>query len=264
MEQACIELRESVRLRKLLGIILSLGNRVESANEGRKDKVAAGLYLDSLAKLSQVKAFDKEKTSFLHYVVKVVERNNADVLSFGELDLASVLKADRISWTQHQEQMRVTTERIKKIRSLALQQAQLSIRSSDSHFHNDEVLLLRATRVGMFVVNASKTLCQIRVKTNEIEEKSKDLMRYFQLEKNTSISHIFSIVTDFIRSVDRARNENKVRKKNELVHTLHDVVDAANSFAHLFVDFSSHVILCLPVSASVALHIIVLGSRREA
>jgi len=146
-----------VRLRKLLGIILSLGNRVESANEGRKDKVAAGLYLDSLAKLSQVKAFDKE-TSFLHYVVSIVERNNhANFLSFGD-DLPNVLKANRISWNSHQELIRVTTDRVRKIRSLAIQQAKLSVRSNNTHLHNDEVLLLRGTRVGMFVVNASKTI----------------------------------------------------------------------------------------------------------
>lgn len=213
LEQACLELRGSISLRKLLGIVLNLGNKIESAGEGREGKVAKGLCLDSLSKLPQVKAFDEDKTSFLHYVVMVVDRNNSDLLSQLQDDLTSVFKADRISWGQHQEQLRVTKARIESVRSLALQQAERSVTKRNSHVYKEEVLLLRATRVGMFVVNASKIMSEIQERVNELEENFANLMRYFALENSTSIQphDLFGIITAFVRSVNTARNDNKVR-----------------------------------------------------
>jgi len=60
---ACDDVKISLELKKLLKIILTLGNRM---NEGSN----RGFTLDSLLKLSDAKAFDK-KTSILHFLVQV-------------------------------------------------------------------------------------------------------------------------------------------------------------------------------------------------
>lgn len=216
MEQACAELRNSVRLRKLLGIILFLGNRLNLA--GMEDKVpAAGLTLDSLSKLDQVKAFDEAKTTFLQYMVKIVGRNKPDLLSFKD-DLASVLKAERLSWDR--EQLCLINGRIERVRSLALRHARQTASNSNRHVLNEDVLLLRTTRVGMFVVNAEKTLSQIQEKANELDAQFEDLMVYFSAT-SMQPNDLFRTIAAFVRSVDKARNDNRVCQGHK-VHTKRD------------------------------------------
>lgn len=52
--KACAELRQSSRLRKLLGLILKLGNLINTGGEG---KMAKGFSLDALLKLNEVRMF---------------------------------------------------------------------------------------------------------------------------------------------------------------------------------------------------------------
>ena len=56
VEKACDELKESVSLRKLLGIVLNIGNRLNTAGPTRKGKAGA-FTIKSLLKLNQAKAF---------------------------------------------------------------------------------------------------------------------------------------------------------------------------------------------------------------
>ncbi|CAN0103280.1 unnamed protein product, partial [Ectocarpus fasciculatus] len=79
--------RLSRRLKKLLGIILKLGNQL---NEGQ----TTGFTLDSLLKLNTAKAFDK-KTSILHYLVMLARRNDPTLLDFKD-DLKHVFPASRL------------------------------------------------------------------------------------------------------------------------------------------------------------------------
>jgi hypothetical protein len=73
VELACDELKNSDHFRKLLGIVLNLGNHLNTAGTTGKQKAGA-FSLNSLLELSQAKAFDK-KTTFLQYVVLVVQRD---------------------------------------------------------------------------------------------------------------------------------------------------------------------------------------------
>ena len=63
IERACDDVKISLELKKLLKVVLTLGNHM---NEGQQ----TAFTLDSLLKLNEAKAFDK-KTSILHYLVQV-------------------------------------------------------------------------------------------------------------------------------------------------------------------------------------------------
>ena len=52
VEKACDELKESVRLRKLLCIVLNIGNRLNTAGPTKKGKAGA-FTIESLLKLNQ-------------------------------------------------------------------------------------------------------------------------------------------------------------------------------------------------------------------
>ena len=89
IQKSCDELLNSVRLRQLLGIVLNIGNRLNTAGPTRKGKVGA-FTMKSLLKLNQAKAFDR-KTTFLHYVALIVQRHNEALCCFKD-DLPNVLK----------------------------------------------------------------------------------------------------------------------------------------------------------------------------
>jgi Formin Homology 2 Domain/Subunit CCDC53 of WASH complex len=89
IENACDDVKMSIRLKKVLKTILKVGNQM---NEGAEYK---GFTLDSLLKLQSAKAFDK-KTSILQYVIMLIHRNDTNCLLFPE-DLPHVGDASRLT-----------------------------------------------------------------------------------------------------------------------------------------------------------------------
>lgn len=87
---ACSELKSSKRWETLLAMILVLVNKINVGDEDGKKK-ADGFTLESLSKLSETKAFDN-KTTVLHYLVKVIRSTDIDILKFQE-DIKSVVLA---------------------------------------------------------------------------------------------------------------------------------------------------------------------------
>jgi hypothetical protein len=92
IENACDDVKMSLKLKKVLKTILKVGNQM---NDGENH---AGFTVDSLLKLQSAKAFDK-KTSILQYVVRLIQRNDEACLSFPE-DLAHLTDGDRMSMSQ--------------------------------------------------------------------------------------------------------------------------------------------------------------------
>jgi hypothetical protein len=118
---ACQEVQKSVRLRKLMAMILMLGNQINTGGSGR---MAQGFTLDALLKLDEVgnffyyrgnifvkclhpphnnsifslmdqaKAFDK-KTSVLQYLVKLVKINEPDLLNIHK-EIPSIGPAENV------------------------------------------------------------------------------------------------------------------------------------------------------------------------
>ncbi|CAM9254483.1 unnamed protein product, partial [Ectocarpus fasciculatus] len=88
VSEACNDVKLSDRLRRVLKVILKVGNQI---NDGDKQ---AGFTLDSLLKLHSAKAYDK-KTSVLQYIVSLISRNDPGILLFPE-DLAHVGPASKV------------------------------------------------------------------------------------------------------------------------------------------------------------------------
>jgi hypothetical protein len=66
IERACDDVKMSLELKKLLRLILTLGNQMNKD----QDQAAKAFTLESLLKLNEAKAFDR-KTSVLHFLVQV-------------------------------------------------------------------------------------------------------------------------------------------------------------------------------------------------
>lgn len=89
IENACDDVKMSVRLKKVLKTILKVGNQM---NDGEDN---LGFTLDSLLKLQSAKAFDK-KTSILQYVIMLIYRNDEKCLGFPD-ELSHCAEASRLT-----------------------------------------------------------------------------------------------------------------------------------------------------------------------
>ena len=88
IENACDDVKMSIKLKKVLKTILKVGNQMND------DEEHAGFTLDSLLKLQSAKAFDK-KTSILQYVIMLIQRNDESILQFPN-DLPNISEASRL------------------------------------------------------------------------------------------------------------------------------------------------------------------------
>ena len=77
LKEACECVRSSDKLRRLMVFALRLGNTLNT--DGSNAAVSA-ITMDSLLKMHEAKAFDK-RTSVLHYLVSIIEKNDSAVLS---------------------------------------------------------------------------------------------------------------------------------------------------------------------------------------
>jgi len=240
IEKACDELLNSVRLRKLFGIVLNIGNRLNTAGNTQKRKAGA-FSIKSLLKLNQAKAFDN-KTTFLHYVVLVVQRNSEELLDFKE-DLPTVSKADKIYWDQCVGELEEVETQLENVRKLSLHEAkankvvyQLPNKSKSTDMDNDsddlsvesmsledEVSLLRSTKIGMFALSAIRKVSQLRERVDTAKEKFESLKEYFGESDDSKIQphEMFEIITTFCRSFDAARADVEKNEKVKVSSNLY-------------------------------------------
>ncbi|CAE7715501.1 inf2, partial [Symbiodinium microadriaticum] len=97
LDRACGELlsaASTAKLSKLLSVILAVGNFMN----GGSSRVAAAVKLDSLLKLSTVKAANGQRGTLLHFVIKQLQNKFPDVLDF-YMDWTCVTAASGISLT---------------------------------------------------------------------------------------------------------------------------------------------------------------------
>ena len=237
IEKACDELSNSIRLRKLFGIVLNIGNRLNTAGPGQKRKAGA-FSIKSLLKLNETKAFDN-KTTFLHYVVLVVQRNSEALLDFKD-DLPTVPKADKIYWDQCVSELEEVETQLENVRKLALNEAKSNEikyklpKAKSSNADNDsddisvesmsledEVSLLRSTKTGMFALSAIRKVSQLRERVDMAKEKFSSLLKYLGESSDSKMQphELFEIITKFCRTFDAVRADvermEKAKKRDE-------------------------------------------------
>jgi hypothetical protein len=156
---ACDEIMSAFCFRKVLGIVLHLGNLLNTTGSSSKD-MAGALKVESLLKLHQAKAFDK-KTTFLQYAASVIRRNSPTLLQIKD-DLRTLTLAKKVNWEQSLDELENMEASLSEIRQLALasgaedSQSRVGISEGEaSLIAEEEVRCLQSTYIGSFTVDAS-------------------------------------------------------------------------------------------------------------
>ncbi|PNT72021.1 hypothetical protein BRADI_2g38520v3 [Brachypodium distachyon] len=104
------EIRGSVKLKRIMQTILSLGNAL---NQGTARGSAVGFRLDSLLKLSDTRACNNKMT-LMHYLSKVLSEKLPELLDFPK-DLASLELAAKIQLKSLAEEMQALNKGLEKV-----------------------------------------------------------------------------------------------------------------------------------------------------
>mmetsp|Transcript_26128 Transcript_26128/g.72030 ORF Transcript_26128/g.72030 Transcript_26128/m.72030 type:complete len:1119 (+) Transcript_26128:537-3893(+) len=199
VQKACEEIMSSGRLRKLLGVILELGNRLNTEGQSATKEKAAAIRLESLARLSQGKAFDR-KTTFLQFIVNSLRRSEPDMLQLQE-DLPSLRQAERVDLDQMIEDVAQLEARVADIRQMALRM------SGDAVSSEVEVELLSSSRIGRFALDSSLKMAALYHEVESAKLAHNGLVHYFGEgvgSSNTATPSILSTVSSFWGDLESA------------------------------------------------------------
>jgi len=221
VENACDELFQSVRFRKILGVVLNIGNKLNTAGTSQRT-TAGAIKLASLLKLNQAKAFDK-KTTCLHYVALVVQRNNPNLARFKE-DLPHVFEAEKVHWHESHAEVDTLWKELDNVRRVALLYGRQvdedlgAMRRSDGDSitlasevlgEDEEVRLLRLTVVGNFTIRAICKISGLLEHYQYAKMQFQRLLEYFGEEDRIDMlpHELFHIVVTFCKNYDVALSE---------------------------------------------------------
>ncbi|KAL6533841.1 hypothetical protein OROHE_013674 [Orobanche hederae] len=110
VNSASQEVRSSVKLKRIMQTILSLGNAL---NHGTARGSAVGFRLDSLLKLSETRSRNN-KLTLIHYLCKVLAEKLPEVVDFHE-DLVSLEAATKIQLKYLAEEMQAISKGLEKV-----------------------------------------------------------------------------------------------------------------------------------------------------
>ncbi|KAK6236922.1 hypothetical protein SCA6_012259 [Theobroma cacao] len=110
VNSAAEEIRNSVKLKRIMQTILSLGNAL---NQGTARGSAVGFRLDSLLKLTETRA-QNNKMTLMHYLCKVLADKLPDLLDFSK-DVSSLEPASKIQLKYLAEEMQAISKGLEKV-----------------------------------------------------------------------------------------------------------------------------------------------------
>ncbi|KAL7489856.1 hypothetical protein ACHAW6_015582 [Cyclotella cf. meneghiniana] len=218
---ACEEVQKSVRLRKLMAMILMLGNQINTGGSGR---IAHGFTLDALLKLDEAKAFDK-KTSVLQYLVKLVKVNEPDLLKV-HAEMPSIGPAESVIVDGLISELKDLSERLKNVKETAiaegiryrvskaatqtgtaldrLKHQRTKIKEIEGVNMYNQTEYSELTPMEKFVAYAEKRTAEALARTDEVQELFKGVLTYFGEDPAMTSTDFFGTLNKFVGALDAA------------------------------------------------------------
>ncbi|XP_017679202.1 PREDICTED: formin-like protein 2 [Lepidothrix coronata] len=188
---ASVSIKSSQKLKKILEIILALGNYMNSSKRG----AVYGFKLQSLDLLLETKSTDRKQT-LLHYISNVVKEKYQHVSLFYN-ELHYVEKAAAVSL----ENVLLDVKELQR-------GLELTKREYTMHDHN--------TMLKDFIQNNEGKLKKLQDDAKIAQDAFDDAVKYFgENPKTTPPSVFFPVFVRFVKAYKQAEEENELRKKQE-------------------------------------------------
>ncbi|KAF0768306.1 disheveled-associated activator of morphogenesis 1 [Aphis craccivora] len=197
--EASREVARSRRLRKLLELVLALGNYMNKGARGN----AWGFRLSSLNRLTDTKSSSVRGVTLLHYIVDMADKKFKDILLLEE-DLPHVRGASKVSLAELEKDMSQLRNNLKEVeREIEFQRVQPAVPGD------------------MFLPVMKEFLTTATCKFSELEDLFQDMKTRFDRavrlfgEDNSTIQpdDFFAIFDSFLTALYEARQDNSAVKK---------------------------------------------------
>lgn len=114
----------SQNFRRVLALILSLGNRVNNEAAGQSSNSAGAIRLDSLITLNQSKTFDRQ-TTFLQYAASLLRKHAPETIDWKQEDMPSLRRAHKVKWKVWLAEFELIKGKLNTLRARCLQTSQV-------------------------------------------------------------------------------------------------------------------------------------------
>ncbi|KAG2377523.1 hypothetical protein C9374_009039 [Naegleria lovaniensis] len=199
VRKACKELQDCDKFHKVLAIILTLGNYLNSSNK----KVSYAFKMKSLAKLSDTKAANG-KSSLLTYLVKFIQEKYPELETFSE-GLCNVNAATRVVIGSIQDDIKQTNQSIEKLKT----QVEKSLADTVPGDRFSHVM-------GQFLNYAAEKIRKIETEYNEMMNDLKStgvLFNEAESDMQKEPDKFFQQIDQFVKSFNDTKE--KLRKERE-------------------------------------------------
>lgn len=204
--QACDAVKNSERFRKLLLYALKLGNAL---NTGGSNEEVSAITLDSLLKLAEAKAFDRQ-TSVLHYLVSIVQKNDEDVLKLSE-DLVPVKEAERVAMDMLEKELKDLEKGVELLKNVVMRHLPPDLAAPADETPEDE--LLDATAMGKFSLIAMSKIQSLCYEFANAKSNFSDLLQFFGEDMAMTPEAFFCTINTFVSMFDRTHKELKRKEE---------------------------------------------------
>ncbi|XP_022921542.1 formin-like protein 13 isoform X1 [Cucurbita moschata] len=193
VNSAAEEIKSSVKLKRVMQTILSLGNAL---NQGTARGSAIGFRLDSLLKLTETRARNNKMT-LMHYLCKILADKLPEVLDFSN-DLASLEPASKVQLKILAEEMQAISKGLEKIVQ------ELSTSENDGPISNNFRMVLKEFL--RFAEAEVRTLASLY---SSVGRNVDSLILYFGEDPaRCPFEQVMSTLCNFVSMFNRAHEEN--------------------------------------------------------
>ncbi|KAL1552512.1 formin-like protein 18 [Salvia divinorum] len=187
------EVKNSVKLKRIMQTILSLGNAL---NQGTARGSAVGFRLDSLPKLAETRARNN-KLTLIHYLCKVLAEKLPKVLDF-HVDLVNLEAATKIQLKYLAEEMQAITKGIEKV-----------VQELTASEYDGAVSETFCTILNNFLGTAEAEVRSLAALYSGVGRNADSLAQYFGEDPaRCPFEQVVSTLLNFVRMFQKAHEEN--------------------------------------------------------
>jgi hypothetical protein len=194
--RGCDEILHSQKLKRLLGTILKIGNHLNQAGSIPKSKDTVAFELESLAKLKQVKAWDR-KTTVLSYISSILFKWNEPVLGIKD-DLPNVLKVLSFNENDYEESLTALIQQMKAIQKIM-----------------SDIDIAPTTK---FFLDAAGALDDLNNSNMTLKTKFGEVLEYLSESRNLKPIELFCTLSSFCNDIESTyanlKNDKNVKDRS--------------------------------------------------
>ncbi|XP_035825837.1 disheveled-associated activator of morphogenesis 1 [Aplysia californica] len=200
--EASKEVFRSRKLKKLLELVLALGNFMNKGQRGS----ALGFKISSLGKMVDTKASTNKNMTLMHYLVDIADKKFPDVMKLDE-DIPHIHEAAKVNFTDLEKEITNLRKGLQGIeKEVDFFENKLSVSSRDKF----------VTVMKDFCTVAAYNFCSVEESCTEMKQKyEKTLKAFCEDPKLTQPDDFFGSFDNVLTAMIDAKNENEKFKKQK-------------------------------------------------